>query len=1161
LALKILWQSPDTFGFDGYAGISLGHAKPRGESQAIEIPYLPIPLGLLDDGSVLSAFIDPTQSSSVQVNTTLGTDSSGRLFVHSRSLSFPDTMGKSAPLDETAYLTFSDELYQVFPQPISTPSKYRSLLSDRLVMDVWGLHGFFSPPGGVLIAWQAQSPGHHHIQLTFADTNASCGDGVNIYVRRENQRLANLPVANGQTEQQTWEGETDLAAGELLRFAVDRRSNNHCDSTSLRITITDGHDTFDSVTDFSGTQGWRGFFYREFSAEEETPLIFNSAQNRWEGSSPFSIISAGFVHPGSSSSAYADAAEMVSRYLEYGLDRLVIIFHNWQRWGYDQGLPDHHPANPALGTGEQMSAFIGRARGAGMLVALHENYTDIYPNNPPDYPSPLFDETAIALDWRGQRKLGWYNPGTGQQAYIISAQRMIDFSRLESADIARDYAPNAAYLDVSTGWSPGRAIDHDAVKGNPPTLAFSFQAHRELFNFIRDLYRGPLLGEGGEGRERFDSYFAGLVDAVERQTEGRSWARLIPDYELLCIRPLMLNHGQGYYSRYFAPFGQETPRLADADLDQYRVAELTFGHAGFLGDSLNEVDDWLQLHSPEYWLLQALQKEYADARLVHVGYHDGNGFIDLKNALERGLDFTRARLHIEYENLSLYLNGDRPGGHANSVSGFSHMQGEGGWGYFEDQGAGLIAMSWDPENARWQGSRPWSLLAASWAHPDGAAVVRAFTVPLDAELTLSVAAEDADTSCGDGALVRLLHDSSEIWRCDFPGTVNSPCPRATFAISASAGERLLLRIEPKGNINCDSTYYQLDISWRDSQSHDWSIVANGETVTLPPSGFFAMGSSALSAGTIRLSSEPQRLVDFVLSPGYEYLRSRDGQLASVRNLATDGALARKLGPNGYNLHGLSLTRAEYSGRPMLSLSARADFNLRFIAPDRALLILRHAASNPMTVQWADAPRTWREELLAGKAMLKLAPSDWQGELLEEEKQVEFGADATARLDNLIEGQYYRLRLETPCGDGACRQDLGENCQSCPADCPTPAASVCCSGQLFQGECCSDQDCLSGRLCREHICQDEVDGGGEEEIGDKEDGGGEDALADDFEHADGGIDAGDTLGADGLAAASGCGCGSQKSPAANSLWAALFIPQLRRRRSQPHYSGSKARVKA
>lgn len=60
-----------------------------------------------------------------------------------------------------------------------------------------------------------------------------------------------------------------------------------------------------------------------------------------------------------------------------------------------------------------------------------------------------------------------------------------------------------------------------------------------------------------------------------------------------------------------------------------------------------------------------------------------------------------------------------------------------------------------------------------------------------------------------------------------------------------------------------------------------------------------------------------------------------------------------------------------------------------------------------------------------------------------------------------------------CGDGICDANAKEDCTSCPQDCKTASDEICCIGELFKGNCCSDTDCNINEKCFLHICKSSV----------------------------------------------------------------------------------------
>ncbi len=243
---------------------------------------------------------------------------------------------------------------------------------------------------------------------------------------------------------------------------------------------------------------------------------------------------------------FEDIANRLQNLHDYGISRCVVIIHDWQRDGYDNGLPAHVPANAKLGGDAAMKKLTATAKRLGYDIALHENYVDYYPN----YED--FKESDIALDSSGARVKAWFNEGTKLQSFAIQPHAISNLAREQSPQIRELYAPNADYLDVHSAVPPWFHVDYRASSAGAGTYQPTWSAHRELWAYERALYGGPVFGEGAN-----HWYWSGLLDGVEAQfgagwpsNEGQS-APLAVDFTLLKIHPLQFNHGMGYYERWW----------------------------------------------------------------------------------------------------------------------------------------------------------------------------------------------------------------------------------------------------------------------------------------------------------------------------------------------------------------------------------------------------------------------------------------------------------------------------------------------------------------------------------------------------------------------------------------------------------------------------------
>ena len=346
---------------------------------------------------------------------------------------------------------------------------------------------------------------------------------------------------------------------------------------------------------------------------------------------------------GHNQGTYEGDAAMLRELKDNGVDHVAIIQHVWQRWGYDVKLPDHLPANPSFGGDAGMKIFGQTARDCGYVWSLHENYIDLYPD------APSYDPTARVLRADGTPSPAWFNKGTQVQSYGLKCNRALGFAQQVAPEAHRRFGTNAAYLDVHTCVPPWHQLDQEA---NQPLAAMQrakVKYDSELFAFMRQAHEGPLFGEG-----HFQMYWAGLVDGVEAQVDGGEDHQPFLDFDLLKLHPQMVNHGMGYYERWFRQ-GYEH-RLGQTSgtpeqVDKYRAQELAYGHAGFIGSSQTSNLQWI---AKEHHLMHPVQRLYGEAKATAIDYEVAGELVPASVALACG---ERLRQRISYDSgLKLWVN-------------------------------------------------------------------------------------------------------------------------------------------------------------------------------------------------------------------------------------------------------------------------------------------------------------------------------------------------------------------------------------------------------------------------------------------------------------------------------------------------------------------------
>ncbi len=351
--------------------------------------------------------------------------------------------------------------------------------------------------------------------------------------------------------------------------------------------------------------------------------------------------------------SFTNIANNLVELADYGVTNCVAIIHNWQRDGYDNALPAHYPANAQLGGDAGMRQLVATGNRLGVRAALHENYVDYYPN----YEG--YTTNDIALDSEGRLVKAWFNEGTGIQSFAIKPSAILPLAEAQSPEIHQRYNTKANYLDVHSAVPPWFHVDFRAGESGAGRYAPVFEAHRRLWEYERATHEGPTFGEGNR-----HWYWSGLLDGAEAQF-GTGWpennglaAPLSVDFDLLKIHPLQFNHGMGYYERWW-PKGFDTNWAALPPmvvLDQYRMQEVAYGHAGFLAASTySQVPlAWLEQH-----LLSPVMARCATAQPVDIRYEANGVWLDATAMAKQRDGGTYSRVRVVYDNgLVVTANGD-----------------------------------------------------------------------------------------------------------------------------------------------------------------------------------------------------------------------------------------------------------------------------------------------------------------------------------------------------------------------------------------------------------------------------------------------------------------------------------------------------------------------
>ena len=314
---------------------------------------------------------------------------------------------------------------------------------------------------------------------------------------------------------------------------------------------------------------------------------------------------------------YGSTADALERAFRYGLTDAMVVWHNWQRWGYDYRLPDICPPNPAFGTVDEFRALAHVCADRDVIFAPHDNYIDFYP----DATGYSYDHIAFTRDRQPIR--AWLNEGRDAQAYRWRPDRVRPFLEQNIEIIKAEYPPTGYFIDV---WSSIRPHDYWTHDGQFFDRVYTRTEWGELFAWIRD-YLGddaPQISESGHDQ------LIGWLDGaqanhlrVDANPPGGTWftwrigcvdSERIPWFDAAHHAKFVL-HGAGYPGRYA---GGLPSQLHGVYSDDYVATEILTGRPAMVSRPFGR--DVVR----KYWLVHDIGRALAPQDIDSVEFVGDN---------------------------------------------------------------------------------------------------------------------------------------------------------------------------------------------------------------------------------------------------------------------------------------------------------------------------------------------------------------------------------------------------------------------------------------------------------------------------------------------------------------------------------------------------------
>ncbi len=315
---------------------------------------------------------------------------------------------------------------------------------------------------------------------------------------------------------------------------------------------------------------------------------------------------------------YGDSARALRRAFRHGLTDAVVVWHNWQRWGYDYRLPDIYPPNPEMGTLDELRGLVETCKQHGVLFAPHDNYIDYYPD------AEGFSCEKLVFSREGRPVRAWLNEGRGAQSYRWRPDLVQPFVERNLKLIRDGFAPTAYFIDVWSSIGPHDYWTHDGAFRDRVSTRDSWAA---AFAWIRDFLGGdaPQISESGHDQllGSLDGAQANHLRVGEPPRGEYAWAvwpircadsERVPWFDAAHHDRFVL-HGAGYDPRYRGGLDAKEHGIYS---DDYIATEVLTGHPAMVPAPFGR--DVVR----KYWLLHDILRGLALRRIDAVELAGGN---------------------------------------------------------------------------------------------------------------------------------------------------------------------------------------------------------------------------------------------------------------------------------------------------------------------------------------------------------------------------------------------------------------------------------------------------------------------------------------------------------------------------------------------------------